>query len=97
MISLMDIIQIVIKYQYILINQDMFLQQGEYEVSDDIPGGSYDLQWMSGSGTCTTGHFLSDYGKMSESFGDEDGEIKEYKNKFISSLDQIEITGTLKI
>lgn len=70
---------------------------GEYAGNKDIPEGNYDIQWISGQGSCTIDYLLSDYGKMSETFGDGEGNIKQYKSKFVYSRDDIVITGNLKL
>lgn len=67
---------------------------GQYSAITDIYQGMYDLQWVSGSGTCTVG---DSHNKISGNFGEGTGDIKEYKNCEINVSTKIEVSGTLII
>lgn len=63
---------------------------GNYEVGTEIPAGKYDVEWVSGRGNCFAGD-------MSETFGEGEYRIKEYKNLTLTKTDTIKVSGTLEI
>ncbi len=67
---------------------------GQYSEYFDIPSGIYDLQWVSGRGTCTV---IDENSKISGNFGEGDNDIKGYKNVDLGSTSKIEVSGTLRI
>jgi hypothetical protein len=71
--------------------KDYTLTAGRYKVGKDIPEGTYDIVWVSGSGNCFTQG-------VNEIFGDnEKYEIKQYKNAELGSGTEVKITSTLKV
>lgn len=60
---------------------------GQYIVGTDIPEGTYNIKWLSGSGDVL--------GAVDEMFGADEDSIKSYNNAYLSNGDKIKITGTL--
>lgn len=63
---------------------------GNYNVGQDISSGKYDVEWVSGRGNCFAGD-------MSETFGDNEHAIRNFKNLTLKTNDTIEVKGTLEI
>lgn len=66
------------------------LTAGNYAVGEDIPSGKYDVEWVSGRGNCFAGD-------MTETFGDNEHAIRNFKNLTLKNNDTIEVKGTLEI
>ena len=71
---------------------------GLYYGGDDIPVGTYNIEWVSGSGNV----FVGQYTKgdiVNEIFGKDSswGYIKSYKNAYVGDGTEIEIRSNLKV
>lgn len=72
------------------------LSAGKYTGGEDIPVGTYNITWISGSGNVIVGTYGSE---VNEIFGNNSrfGYIKSYKNCEISYGTEIQIKGNLKV
>ncbi len=67
---------------------------GNYTVGTDLPAGTYDIQWVSGSGN----FYKKGGSSINEIFsGDEQWGIKEYKNASLKDGNTFEVSGNLNI
>lgn len=69
------------------------LTAGKYTGGDDIPVGTYNINWLSGHGNVIVDHAR----EVNEIFGTSTYAIKSYKNCNISYGTEIEIAGTVKV
>lgn len=69
------------------------LTAGKYTGGDDIPVGTYNINWISGHGNVFVGR------QVNEMFGSDSswGYIKSYKNAEVDYLTEIEISGNVKV
>lgn len=69
------------------------LTAGVYTGGEDIPVGTYNINWVSGNGNVFVGY------QVNEMFGSDSswGYIKSYKNAKVESGTRIEIAGNVKV